>query len=470
MSELLYLNTSVDHPGIRTGTVRFRADLDRLAARAIPSFRSRRDFGRGCRKALGRSAQGIFKAADRTGLIERLKAFNDDRVPELLPVKYGRMASSPFTFFRGSVGLMAEDLAAQPVTGLSVLMCGDAHVQNLGAFAAPDGHLVFDLNDFDESYPGPWEWDVKRMTASVVLAGREAGNSEVACTAAVHALVRAYRNTLDQLARLNMRDLVRYDAYRNTLQMGPVANVLRKAARSSLRRLMKKITEPGGTFPQLAERPPLLAHLTPEAAQAVLDSLPAYRAVLGADRQAVLDAYTPWDVAFKVVGTGSVGTHCYVLLLYGHGPDDPLFLQIKESRPSPYVPHVPGVPPVVHEGERVAHAQHRLQTVTDPFLGWTKVGDVPCIVRQLNDHKAGIDTAELRGRALSEYATVSGEILAKGHARTGDAAALSGYCGRSDALDVAMAAYARACADQSEVDHKTLVQAIKRGAVEAVRA
>jgi len=456
-----------DQPQIRTGAVGFRPDLTRLAT-SLPTYQDRFGWGQKQRDVVKRVTLGEYRPADDRGdPIARLLEKDKGRMPELLPIKYGRMAASPFGFFRGAVVLMAYDLAHLPATQLQVRICGDAHARNMGAFAAPDGHLVFDLNDFDEAYPGPWEWDLKRMATSILLAGREAGDRDDLCSDAVHQLVRSYRDALERFSHLKLRELIRFEIRRSSREAGPIASVLEKAERADIMHVLKKLTVPQGEFRRFVDKPPLLHHVEDRVVERVLASLPDYRETLGPDRKQVLDAYTPFDVTFKVVGTGSVGTQDYVVLLFGTGADDPLFLQIKEARTSPYQPYVKDVPPFPHEGRRVAEAQYRLQTVTDPFLGWTTIDGVHFIGRQLADHKAAIEIAELKGGALIDYASVAGEILAKGHARTGDAAALFGYCGDSDKLDKAIAQFAYAYASQTEKDHDLLLEAIRKGKVRA---
>jgi len=344
---------------------------------------------------------------------------------------------------------------------LRAQICGDAHVQNLGAYAAPDGHLVFDLNDFDETTVGPWEWDLKRLATSLVLAGRQAGSRPRSLERAVFSLVRSYRQTLDSLSGLVMLDLLRVEIRRN-LQSEVLHPVLLKAERVTHEYAVEKLTvRRAGGARRFHDRPPLLHHVPARIAKAVLASLREYRDTLGPDRQIAFDAYRPVDVAFKVVGTGSVGTRDFVVLLLGRGPEDPLLLQVKEELPSCYARWLPDVPPYAHQGRRVAEGQHRMQSATDPLLGWTRIEGRDFIVRQLADHKAGLDPADLRDEALVGYARVSGEILGKAHARTGDAATIAGYCGRSDRLDRALVKFALAYADQTERDYARLLAAIK---------
>ena len=396
-----------------------------------------------------------------------LQESNAERLAALVPIKVTRMAQSPFAFFRGAAPLMALDLSRKPETGLRVQICGDAHVQNVGAFAAPDGHLIFDLNDFDETIPGPWEWDVKRMAASLVLAGREAGDTDRDNADAARSFVRAYREAMDRFGEMTFLETVRYEV-RRYLGAGPAHVALSRAERASPEHALAKLTARSrSTLPRFHDRPPILAHVPDRVAAAVIASLASYRETLGPDRQLALDVYRPVDVAFKVVGTGSVGTHDYVVLLFGGGPEDPLILQVKEELTSCYHPYVRDVPPFPHQGRRVAEGQHRMQSATDAFLGWTRVDGRDYLVRQLADHKAKVEVGDLKGSALVRFALVSGEILAKAHARTGDAAAIAGYCGRSDRLDRAIARFALAYADQTEKDYGLFRKAVRSGVLKA---
>jgi uncharacterized protein (DUF2252 family) len=398
--------------------------------------------------------------------IARLRASEKGRIPELVAYRYGRMATSPFAFLRGSSWVMAPDLGALPHTGYFVQITGDAHVRNLGAYGREDGNVVFDLNDFDETCRAPWEWDLKRLCASIVLVGREAGSSEKVCAEAVMALVRSWRETLHELAELTATELARYCVHRFAAD-GPVGRVLRRAERADAVHATDELTEHGQDGRrQFIDDPPKLRRCTGDEAARVLASLAAYRETLGPNRQQVFDAYLPYDVAFKVGGTGALGSRNYVVLCIGNGENDPLVLQVKEALPSVYqalglVPEDARV--ASHQGKRVAEGQHRMQTWTDPFLGWTNLDSVACYVRQLADHKASIDAEDLRRRSLVEYARVCGETFAKGHARTGDPAVLYGYAGDGDRLDAAFAISAKLAADQSTSDWEALVGAIKAG-------
>jgi uncharacterized protein (DUF2252 family) len=428
----------------------------------------RQEFGKTRREVVHRVDQANWAPPDtRRDPIEIINAISATREQDLIPIKMGRMAVSPFNFFRGAAPVMAADLVTLPATGIHVQMCGDAHVRNLGAFAAPDGHLVFDLNDFDETFPGPWEWDLKRLATSLVLAGNEAGDNHGDCKDAVLALVQSYREAMDNFAEMTMIDLVRFEVHRHT-QESFIRSILGKAERLTPAVTLEKLTCPArGGLRRFVERPPLLHHIPEEMEKKVLASLGPYRETLSPDRQRVLDAYHSVDVTFKVVGTGSVGTLDYVVLCFGNGPEDPLFIQVKEEPPSCYAPYLPDVPPYPHQGKRVAEGQRLMQTASDPFLGWTSINGRDFLVRQLADHKAGADPAELQGETLIEFGVVCGQILAKAHARTGDALEISAYCGKADKVDKALAQFAAAYARQTSRDHEALVRAIKEGKIKA---
>jgi uncharacterized protein (DUF2252 family) len=442
----------------KTAPSRFAPIAERLA------------YGRALRDVVRRVDQNAWAAPPRRrSPVERLRAAEAGRVAKLLPIKYGRMAVSPFAFFRGGASIMAADLATLPRTGYELQICGDAHVRNLGAYASPDGRVVFDINDFDETYRAPWEWDLKRLGASFVLAGREAKGSDRACRDAVCALVQSYQRAMAIFARMPAVELARYQVNRH-LDEGPVHQVLRKAERAgplvSLKKLAVKL---GGGRYRFAHRPPLLQRVDGPTRRRVLASLVEYRETLGPNRQLVLDAYCPVDVAFKVVGTGSVGTRDFVVLCFGNGSGDPLLLQVKQAVASSYARFVKVERGATkHQGKRVAEGQHRMQTVADPFLGWTTLGGEDFLVRQLADHKASIETTDLAGAALVDYALVCGEIFAKAHARTGDAAVLSGYAGEGDKLPKALAEFSLRYADQATRDYDVFMRAIKDGTLEAV--
>jgi uncharacterized protein (DUF2252 family) len=396
------------------------------------------------------------------------------RIPSLIALKYERMLVSPFGFFRGAAPVMAADLAAMPNTGIISQICGDAHVRNLGAYAAPDGRLIFDINDFDETCAAPFEWDLKRMAASLVLAGREMGQKSSACRDAVHILALNYRRLFAKLARTSVVELARYQVHRLE-RVTPVSDALHKAELETPLSTLDRFTvewktdKAGQDRRRFKEEPPLLTQLPPAQARAVLASFARYRESLLPERRHFLDQYVPVDVGFKVVGVGSVGLRDYLVYLEGNGENDPLFLQIKEEPGSAYAPYV-AMHGAAHQGQRVAEGQRAMQWQSDPFLGWTTLANRDYLVRQLNDHKASVDPEELQGAGLAEYAAVCGELLARGHARSGDVHLIAGYLGggaKQDKFDHALGSFAEAYADQTEVDWHTLVASRKHASAEA---
>lgn len=421
----------------------------------LPSPRKRYAAGRRLRRQLPRQAQGTWTLVT-PGTPDRLRPIyqvNQGRLPRLLPEKYKRMQASPFAFFRGAAPLMAADLAAMRHTSMTVQICGDAHVRNLGAYAAPDGSLVFDLNDFDETITGPWEWDVKRLATSLILAAEESGQSNARCEDSVWSFVRSYRTHLRLFATMRFARLARYLITRQ--RRTPLLDeVFRQAERVTPMRNLKKLTIERGGRMRFHDRPPLLEHVPSRLAAETMGALGRYAATLIPSRRRTFERYRPVDVAFKLVGTGSVGARDYVVLLFGNGPTDPLFLQVKQELPSCYAPYVPRSGSIRHQGQRVAEGQQMMQTLSDPFLGYTSFGGHEYLVRQLADHKAALEPTELDRRALPEYAILCGEVLAKGHARTGDAAVLAGYVGNSSKLDQAITTFAIAYAEQVRADYK----------------
>ena len=433
------------------------------------SLKERRKRGKEMRRKVGRNRHADWSPKKgRNDPVATIMAANSDRLPFLVPIKMGRMAVGPFAFFRGAAPLMAADLATLPVTGLEVQICGDAHVRNLGAYASPEGHLVFDINDFDETITGPWEWDLKRLATSLVLAGREAGEGNGVCRDSVKEMVCSYRTSMNRFAAMTVCELARVEIRRGE-KGTPVHAVLQKASRVTPIETLKKLAvarpRSGHRF---HDAPPVLRHVDAKSRSQVVESLPQYVKTISPSHRWILHAYEPVDVAFKIVGTGSVGTRDYVVLLFGRGVQDPLILQVKEELPSCYVPYLRHARPVEHEGRRVAEGQQRMQTVADPFLGYTTIDGRDFLVRQLSDHKASIDLASLRGKALLEYAVVCGELLAKGHARTGHPGRIAGYCGNSRQLDKAIAKFANAYADQTESDFEQFKKAIARRRIRAI--
>jgi uncharacterized protein (DUF2252 family) len=420
----------------------------------------RRAFGQSRRKQVRRQEQNRWRLADRqTDPIDALAVSSVGRMPALLEIKWERMAASPFGFFRGAVPIMAADLAVLPHTGIFTQLCGDAHVRNLGAYAAPDGRLVFDINDFDETIRGPFEWDLKRMATSIVLAGREAGSKNAACAAATVVLLKAYRRSMHAFARMTVLDVARFQVHR-LQRIAPVSQVLRKAEQATPLYNVERLTvkPKGGAHRIFVDHKPLQYRLTAAKARTILDSLSLYRSTLLPERQHFFDQYRALDVAFRVVGTGSVGLRDYVIYMEGNGSEDPLFLQIKEEPGSAYAPYLGEIGLPQHQGRRVAQGQRAMQLLSDVLLGWTTIENRQYLVRQLNDHKASIEMTDLKGEGLLQYAEICGELLARGHARSGDALALAGYIGNSDLFVNAVGTFANDYADQTEADYQVFLR------------
>jgi len=420
----------------------------------------RRALGQARRKQAGRHQHDALHAKARPATALELVARSmRGRVPALIQLKYELMGESPVAFFRGAAPVMAADLAQLPSTGIVSQLCGDAHVRNLGAFAAPDGRLVFDINDFDETIRGPFEWDLKRMAASLVLAGRAAGHKDSSARAAAQACIERYAAQMRAFSRMPQLEVNRFQVHRIDLAM-PVHAALAKAERATPQHTLERLTAPASSRPgarrRFKESKPMLTRVAGARAAAVLASLGPYREMLEPQRQHLLDFYRPVDVAFKVVGNGSVGLRDYCVYMEGNGAGDPLFLQIKEEVASAYAPYLPDARPAAHDGRRAAEGQKYMQIQTDPFLGWTHIGNRQYLVRQLNNHKGSIEIEDLAGVNLRAYAEVCGELLARGHARSGDPQAIAGYIGSGTAFAEAIAGFGVAYADQTVMDWEQL--------------
>jgi len=427
----------------------------------------RRALGQARRKQVGRQQHDELKPKARPApaltLLDRAAV---GRVPALLKLKYQLMSESPFGYFRGAVPVMAADLSVLPNTGIITQMCGDAHVRNLGAFAAPDGRLVFDINDFDESIRGPFEWDLKRMAASLVLAGRESGHKDIASQAAVERCVETYAANMRMFSKMPLLEVARHQVHRLG-DIVPIHDALLKAERATPLHALEQLTEPTSTKPDVPRQfrtiEASLARITGRRAQEVLAALGPYRTMLEPQRQHLLSQYRPIDVAFKVVGTGSVGTRDYCVYFEGNGPQDPLFLQIKEEPPSGYTAYLPDAHPAHHNGQRVVDGQRAMQVQSDPFLGWTHIGGRHFLVRQLNDHKGRVAIEDMAGTGLEAFAEVCGELLARGHARSGDPLMIAGYIGSGNRFAQALAGFGLAYANQTVKDWQELRKAGTKG-------
>ncbi|HEY1501114.1 MAG TPA: DUF2252 domain-containing protein [Acidobacteriaceae bacterium] len=420
----------------------------------IASSKERRALGQARRKQVRRQDHARWdpklRRHDPVRLIEESMR---GRVPSLIPLKYERMLCSPFGFFRGAVPVMAADLSLLPHTGIVNQICGDAHVRNLGAFAAPDGRLLFDINDFDETIRAPFEWDLKRLATSLVLAARETGARKQ--SDAVLRFAAQYRKLIDTLARMSVIDMARFQVHR-LQRISPVSRALLKAERSTPLHTLETLTAATKTGRVFREEPPVLRRLSGQQARQVLASVATYRESLQPERRHFLSQYKPVDVAFKVVGTGSVGLRDYLIYFEGNGPRDPLFLQIKEEPGSAYAPYLPAAQETAHHGRHTVDGQRAMQFQSDPFLGWTTIANRDYLVRQLNDHKGSIAVEDLSGPGLVEYAEMCGELLARGHARSGDACLIAGYLGNGEKFGAALVKFATAYAEQTEADWKEL--------------
>ena len=436
------------------------------------TIEERRALGQARRKQVGRQQHDELKPkARRYQALALVDRSMHGRVPALIKLKYELMAQSPFGYFRGAVAVMAADLSVLPSTGIVSQLCGDAHVRNLGAYAAPDGRLVFDINDFDETIRGPFEWDLKRMAASLVLAGRGAGHKNADAEQAVIRCIERYCTQMRAFAKMTMLEVNRYQVHRLG-GIEPVHEALTKAERSTPQHTLEELTGPApsmkgsqaqGKQRRFKESKPMLTRVTGRQAAAVLASLHPYRQMLEPQRQHLLSFYRPVDVAFKVVGMGSVGLRNYCVYFEGNGPGDPLFLQIKEEVASAYAAYLPDAHPVAHNGQRAAEGQKAMQMQSDPFLGWTHIAGRQFMVRQLNDHKGSIELEDLSGGGLAAYAEVCGELLARGHARSGDPLVIAGYLGSGGGFAAALAKFGSLYADQTEKDWEELKRSRKVG-------
>jgi uncharacterized protein (DUF2252 family) len=388
------------------------------------------------------------------------------------------MTDSPYGFLRGATIVMAQDLSHLPATGITPVICGDAHLGNFGFYASPERDLVLDLNDFDEAHPGAWEWDLRRLVTSICVAGRQNGARESQCEDAVLSCVAAYRQSVRLLANqpLLSRSFERLDVdLLHTKVSGrslraTIARAARVArARTSDRALPRLTTQRGGDR-HIVDKPPLITRVPKATFQRIAAAIDDYLNTLAPHWRRVVAGYTLVDAAHKVVGVSSVGLRSYVALLEGSSPDDVIFLQLKEARRSVVARYVHGdVPRHAHQGQRVVEYQQALQTVSDPLLGWTTIEGRSYYVRQFRDMKGAIPLDSLKAGALKDYAQILGHLLAKGHARTSGASMIAGYAGASGRLDDAMRWFALAYADQIEADHEALVRAVKSGRLPALR-
>ena len=446
-------------------------------------FRSpdeRRSEGKALRKAAPREDHGYWKPTrDRRDPIDILNESNKGRLPDLIPIRFGRMMQSPFAFYRGSAAVMAADLATMKSPNIRVQACGDAHLSNFGGFATPERRIIFDINDFDETLPGPWEWDLKRLVASIVLAGRHIGLPERDSGRAVAATARSYRERMANYATMRALD-VWYDAIdvdRFIAEIGEatrerIENRLKKIrAKNTPEYLFPKFIEHVGELPRIIDDPPLIFHPTAKQIPGINKGYAAawarYRDSLSEHVRVLYDRYQFCDMAIKVVGVGSVGTFC-LIALFMTSEDDPIFLQVKEANASVLEPYV-GASIHSNHGQRVVVGQRLMQSASDLFLGWSIGNNGRHVyVRQLRDMKTSALIEDYDAADLRAYGRVCGWALARAHARSGDAAMIAGYIGSSEIFDDAMCEFAVEYADQAQHDHRAFVKAVRQGRIKAV--
>ncbi len=449
-------------------------------AEDVPVFRSRAEYlaaGQALREHVPRTSHaGWTPPAQRRDPIDLLEESNQDRLPELVPIRYGRMLRSPFTFLRGSAALMAYDLATTPTTGLRVQACGDCHLLNFGLFATPERNLVFDINDFDETLPAPWEWDLKRLAVSFAVAARDSQLSDADAREVAQACGRAYREHLREYSRMSPLEVwyARLDM-ETIIAMAPDEKAKKvrqqmaeKARQRVVETLFPKISGEVAGGHRLLDQPPILFHVAEaDWEERVREGLADYRQSLSDERRVLLDRYHLEDFALKVVGIGSVGTRCYIGLFFS-AENHPLILQFKEARRSVLEPYA-GKSRYDQQGQRVVMGQRLMQSSSDIFLGWVRGRrGYDFFVRQMRDMKFSIPVEGISAVQTKRFAELCGRTLARAHAKSGDAATISGYLGKGDNFDQAIGAFALAYADQNEQDHAALVEAVRAGRLEAL--
>ena len=434
----------------------------------------RRKQGKALRDKCPRTAQAKWETRSKSkDIVKLLEESDADRIPGLIPVKYQRMGVSPFTFFRGAAILQARDLANGSVSGITVQACGDCHLANFGGFASPERVLVFDINDFDETFPGPWEWDIKRLGASLILAARDRGFSKAIASEAARAAATSYRERMAEFAEMKVLDTwyaqVNIDAlkahFRKDPDMLARLSAKQKQARSqNSEAVVPKLTTMVDGFRKIKDNPPVIYHFhefSKDFEKQRVKFTDEYKKSLQMDRRKLYERYRYQDSAVKVVGVGSVGTRCYLSLLLADD-DDPLFLQFKEARRS-VLESPRGKSRYSHQGFRVVEGLRVMQAATDIFLGWARTKGHDYYIRQFRDMKVSAEVETFRPRTLVGYATMCGWALARAHAKSGDAAMIAGYLGSSEQFDDALAKYSVAYADQAERDYEAFQAAIRTG-------
>jgi uncharacterized protein (DUF2252 family) len=434
----------------------------------------RRKQGKALREKCPRTAQAEWKPRSKSqDIIKLLEESDADRIAGLVPVKYQRMSVSPFTFFRGTAIIQARDLANARVSGITVQVCGDCHLANFGGFASPERVLVFDINDFDETFPGPWEWDVKRLGASLILAARDRSFSKTIADQAVRAAAASYREHMAEFAEMKVLDTwyaqVSVDAIKEYFRKDQdisarLSKKVKQAHKQTSEAVIPKLTAVVNGLRKIKDNPPVIYHIhefTRDFEKQRVKFTEEYKQSLQADRRHLYERYRYQDSAIKVVGVGSVGTRCYLSLLLADD-DDPLFLQIKEARRSVLEPPR-GKSRYAHQGLRVVEGQRVMQAASDTFLGWARTKEHDYYLRQFRDMKVSAEVETFRPGTLVGYASLCGWTLARAHAKAGDAAMIAGYLGANDQFDDALAQYSEAYADQAERDFETFQAAIRSG-------
>ncbi len=439
----------------------------------MPPLDVREALGKTLRQRVPRSSHADWRPRSaKRDPVALLHAADRHRLPSLLPVRYGRMLHSPAEFLRGSAAIMAFDLNSTPITGLRVQLCGDAHLANFGGFATPERNLIFDLNDFDETLLGPWEWDVKRLAASIVVVGRTNGLRESQCHEAVLRAVGVYRSQMRRFGEMRFLDIwytaIDAEEVVARLSASGVSDGLQREARQKTNLgALDKFAEVVGDGYRITNHPPLITHQTYPLPQRMHEVWSLYRDSLSPEQRLLLDRYRLVDMAREVVGVGSVGLRCFIALLLGSNDQDPLFLQIKEARGSALETYA-GRSAYANHGKRVATGQRIMQAASDLFLGWTHCGSVDYYVRQLRDKKYHVPIEKLNAADLAEYGVLCARVLARAHACSGDPSQIGGYLGSGDAFDQAIVKFAVAYADQTEQDHAALVKAVRSGRITAI--
>jgi uncharacterized protein (DUF2252 family) len=432
------------------------------------------DIGRQARKAVPRSSHSEFTPASTRDPLAILAAQATTRVPDLVPVRHARMAVSPFTFYRGAAAVMAADLATTPTTDLHVQLCGDAHLLNFGGYGTPERHLAFDVNDFDETLPGPFEWDVKRLAASVAVAANDRGFNSTVRHSAAAAAASAYQSSIATLATMPTMD--RWYMQINVDQILPLLpeqdrqraeRQVNKAFKRTSMQALRRLTAVVDGQLRIVDDPPLIIHFDNDIVDQQLATLfDGYRPTLSSDRRDLLSRFHVVDVAGKVVGVGSVGTRCYIVLMTAYSDDTPLFLQVKQAQASVLEPFVGPAAHATH-GERVVAGQRLMQASSDIFLGWAEAGGHEYYLRQLRDLKGSVDIDTIDPDALHTYARTCGSALARAHARSGNVEAIAAYLGTKGTFADAIAEFSVNYAELNVADHAAMVDAIAEGRIES---